>query len=248
MNNLIIGVAQLSVVKGDIAQNLERHCQLIKVAAENNVNVLLFPELSLTGYEPFLAKDLAIDVYDNNLLKLQELAVQYSMTLLVGAPKKMKNKPEIGLFIIHPNDHIVCYSKMNLHESEELFFASGLQYQTLDFGNQKIGLAICADIANPAHVDTMMQGSINFYLTSALISSTGLDNDCNILKNYALKHNIVVAMANFTGETGGWECAGNSTIWDEGGEVIACAGNEKFVLAIAHQENSKWLGQTIVID
>lgn len=94
----------------------------------------------------------------------------------------------------------------------------------------------------------MMQGSINFYLTSALISSTGLDNDCNILKNYALKHNIVVAMANFTGETGGWECAGNSTIWDEGGEVIACAGNEKFVLAIAHQENSKWLGQTIVID
>ena len=34
MNNLVIGLAQLSVVRGDISKNLERHCQLIKAAAE----------------------------------------------------------------------------------------------------------------------------------------------------------------------------------------------------------------------
>ena len=81
MNDLVFGVAQMSVIKGNIQQNLARHCQLIKAAAQEGVQLLLFPELSLTGYEPNLAQNHAIEVSDENLFQLQKLANQYSMAL-----------------------------------------------------------------------------------------------------------------------------------------------------------------------
>lgn len=247
MNDLVFGVAQMSVIKGNIQQNLARHCQLIKAAAQEGVQLLLFPELSLTGYEPNLAQNLAIEVSDENLFPLQELANQYAMVLLVGAPNKTQHKPEIGLFIIRPHQAISCYSKLNLHASEELFFARGTQHQTLELNEQKFGLAICADIANSEHIEMLMKDNIAVYLAGVLISENGLSEDCKILENYVIKHNILVAMANFTGETGGWSCAGNSTIWNSTGEILARANHEEFAVVIASRENSKWSGKTITI-
>lgn len=247
MNNLVIGLAQLSVVRGDISKNLERHCQLIKAAAEQNVNVLLFPELSLTGYEPSLAKKLAINLDDTRLLMLQELADLYDMTLLVGAPKNTGHKPEIGLFIFRPNTVISCYSKMNLHSGEEVFFARAKEHKILELNNQTIGLAICADITNPQHIGSMLQYELNLYLASVLFSVNGLSGDCQILRNYAIEHKIVIGMSNYIGETGGWQCAGNSTIWDVNGDVIACAGEKDLTLVIAQLVNWQWSGKSICL-
>ena len=54
-----IAVAQTKPVKGDMQHNVDQHKKLIAVAIANKADLVIFPELSITGYEPALAKDLS---------------------------------------------------------------------------------------------------------------------------------------------------------------------------------------------
>ena len=49
MPEFTIAAAQASSVKGEIAQNVRRHAEFVVRAAEHQANVIVFPELSLTG-------------------------------------------------------------------------------------------------------------------------------------------------------------------------------------------------------
>ena len=77
-----VGLAQLDVALGDRERNLERHRQWVKQAAGAGVELLVFPELSLTGY--FL-KDLvsesAIRLDDPMLRELGDLAKDVDVVL-----------------------------------------------------------------------------------------------------------------------------------------------------------------------
>lgn len=246
-----IGVAQISVIKGDYEQNIYIHCKMIEQSAKHKVSILLFPELSLTGYEPSLANELAILETDSRLQKLQLLANKYNMVLLVGAPKKInENKPQIGLFVISPNEKIFCYSKMHLHDGENLTFVAGNKeaYIKRDSGF-KIGLAICADTSVKWHPELVAKQGANCYLASMLISHAGYQADSSQLCNYARDYNMIIAMANYSGITGGWPCAGKSAIWDNKGQLIATADNEEFALVMMKfQQNKKaWVGETVIL-
>jgi len=47
---LNLALAQIATKLGDVESNLEKHLDYIKQAKEQNVDLLVFPELSLTGY------------------------------------------------------------------------------------------------------------------------------------------------------------------------------------------------------
>ena len=57
MTALTLAAAQTISIPGDVAANIQRHLAMMRAAAEQGVQLLVFPELSLTGYEPFLAAD-----------------------------------------------------------------------------------------------------------------------------------------------------------------------------------------------
>ena len=59
MTGTVFAAAQCSAVAGDIAANVRRHLEFMDAAHGQGVDVLVFPELSLTGYEPALAAGLA---------------------------------------------------------------------------------------------------------------------------------------------------------------------------------------------
>ncbi|MFI5131108.1 MAG: nitrilase-related carbon-nitrogen hydrolase, partial [Chitinophagales bacterium] len=69
-----ICVAQTRPIKGDVKSNINAHRKLIDLAINNKANSIIFPELSLTGYEPELAKDLATDKDDNRFNDFQEIS------------------------------------------------------------------------------------------------------------------------------------------------------------------------------
>ncbi len=68
-----IAAAQVRSLPGEIVRNVHRHCEVVQSAAVHGVNLIMFPELSLTGYEPSLASRLAIDESDACLQPLQEM-------------------------------------------------------------------------------------------------------------------------------------------------------------------------------
>ena len=67
-------VAQIRPVKGDIPANIERHKKFISMAVSNSADIIIFPELSLTGYEPTLAQELAADKNDNRFNDFQNIS------------------------------------------------------------------------------------------------------------------------------------------------------------------------------
>ena len=48
---MIIGLAQLESVVGDYSHNLAKHLRFIELAAQAQIDYLIFPELSLSGYD-----------------------------------------------------------------------------------------------------------------------------------------------------------------------------------------------------
>lgn len=67
-----ISIAQIEAIKGDIEKNLDKHLQFIEAASSGQSDLIMFPELSLTGYEPGLAKELATHSMDDRLNPLQK--------------------------------------------------------------------------------------------------------------------------------------------------------------------------------
>lgn len=53
---MIIAIAQLDSIAGDIHANLSAHQQMIAKAAAQGAALVVFSELSLTGYEPTLCR------------------------------------------------------------------------------------------------------------------------------------------------------------------------------------------------
>jgi len=81
-----ICAAQTQPIKGDIQSNLANHKALIRQAVYDGAEMIMFPELSLTGYEPTLARDLAMDEADTRLDDFQALSDANGITIGVGAP------------------------------------------------------------------------------------------------------------------------------------------------------------------
>ena len=99
MTKISIATAQTVPVKGDVGENIKRHKVLIKRAADKDVDILLFPELSLTGYELDLAEEEAMTFFDERLRPLLKLSVAHDMVIVAGAPVRIDNSIYIGAFV-----------------------------------------------------------------------------------------------------------------------------------------------------
>src|SRR5689334_20523300 len=110
-----ICVAQTKPIKGDIAGNIAAHKKLVGLAIAHGADSIFFPELSITGYEPELAKDLATDVTDSRLDGFQDISNANNITIALGMPTKGDNGILITMIIFQPNAPRQAYSKQHLH-------------------------------------------------------------------------------------------------------------------------------------
>lgn len=239
-----IAAAQFSPTRDDIKKNYEKHNRLIMVAVENKVDVIVFPELSLTGYEPDLAKDLIFRNNDERLAPFQKMAKLHDITIIVGAPVAgLKDKPQIGSFVISPNVPIFHYSKMHLHPGEDVYFESGKSELVFQCQEHVLGLAICADAGNPSHAQITSKSGASIYLASVLITESGYETDTEKLKSYAKAHGMIVLMANFSGVSGGWHAIGKSAIWNTKGVILSQAPENQDALVIGMETEVGWVAE-----
>src|SRR5438045_2001658 len=109
-----IAVAQTCPVPGDVQANLDEHIRQARLAAAKGAEIVVFPELSLTGYELALADRLAFTECDPRLASLLQLAASQATILVVGAPVRVGPFLYIGAFILHPTGTTELYMKHHL--------------------------------------------------------------------------------------------------------------------------------------
>ena len=245
MTTITIAAAQTIPFDGDVRKNIETHEKLIALAADKKVDVILFPEMSLTGYDLSHGQELAFTIYDERIKPIMLLAEKHNIIVIAGVPLQMDSNLYIGALIISPDRSISPYAKHHVHATEKKVFKPGHLNPKIYFGDEQASIAICADITHSSHAGNAASSGSTLYLASVFITPEGIEKESALLKGYARKHKMAVAMANYGGESGGIQSGGKSAIWsDTGSKVVAMEGNGEG-LVIAKKENGKWTGKVL---
>ncbi len=248
MSTFNVAAAQFAPVKGNIADNLDHHIRMIDKAHEVQVQALVFPELSLTGYELNLAEKLSFGERDSRLRPLREQAEKNDMTVCAGAPiKNGKNKPYIGLFILRPNGTMTTYRKINLTDTEKKFCSAGWEEVCIPHGNEKLGVAICADLGDAGLAAKNAELGASIYLSSVLATDDWYDKDAARLSTYAKQHGFLSVLANYCGPSGPYTSNGKSAIWTPSGELLIQADSTTPSLVMARKDGMNWKGRVVSI-
>jgi predicted amidohydrolase len=217
-----IAVAQYRSVAGDITANVAGHLELIELAVVHGARFIAFPELSLTGYEPRMAGELAIDLDDPCLQPFQQASAAHGIRIAIGVPTKTAEaKPRISLALFQPHRPRGVYSKQFLHADEEPFFVPGPRNPGVLDTAPKIGLAICYELSVPAHAEATFIAGAEVYLASVAETERGIAGSHPRLAELAKCFDAPVLLANCVGMGDGGYCAGNSAAWNPRGERLA---------------------------
>lgn len=244
MSTLCIAAAQSISVPGDLAANVERHCLLVEKAASAGVQLLLFPELALSGYEPDWVATCTVEPDGNELAPLRALARKHQITLVLGAPLRSADvqRPYIGAIVLFPDGSHLTYHKRFLHAGEERWASQGsVDAVSFTLAGERFALAICADTSHVEHAAAAAATGASFYLAGSLISQNGYAADSAILQGHAVRHGVHVLLANHGGPSGGYAAAGHSAFWSEKGKRIgATPGPGAGVLVVRQLQDEEW--------
>jgi predicted amidohydrolase len=213
-----IAVAQTRPFKGDILRNIEAHLRLIELAARARADTIVFPELSITGYEPELAAGLATTAGDVRLDIFQTLCDRYQMTIGVGVPTTDGAGVRITEVIFQPGQPRQAYHKRYLHADEEPYFVCGSEAGFLKGG--KIALAICYELSVPAHAEQAHRSGAEVYLVSVAKTKAGMDRAADTLADIARRYSMTVLVSNCVGHCDNFDCGGRSAVWNREGALL----------------------------
>lgn len=243
---LSLGLAQIGSVAGDFEANMARHLLVVEEAAAAGVGVLIFPELSLTGYEPALAAKLAFSPADPRLAPLVESAKRHGLHVVAGLPLAGVERPRVGALVISSNGEVSTYAKRYLHAGEEATFEPGGGDCLLDIDEERVAIAICADTNAPEHAEHCAALGATIYLAGVLITAGGYAADTAQLARTAARHDLLVGMANHNAASGGMVAIGRSGFWTSEGQLIAAEGDDALVIATRQPEG--WQGKLHTLD
>lgn len=148
--------AQINPTIGDLEGNTTKILKAIKTGQEQAVDIVLFPELALTGYpaEDFLLLPHFMDAVEANLKKIAEAAT--GLTAIVGTPRRNPDPLEKPLFnsaAIITDGKIVGYQDKILLPTYDIFderryFEPCKDSKIWTIKGKRIGITICEDIWN----------------------------------------------------------------------------------------------------
>jgi len=150
-----IRAVQFAPRLGDWEANLDFHLQQIRAAEEQGIDLLVFPELSLTGYDlQDMATDLALTPGHPAWMALADAS--HKVALLVGAP--CEEEPGIvynsALFfsggkVLHRHDKVQLPNFGMFREA--MIFRPGHHLQAFDWQGHRVGVLICREMLFPIH-------------------------------------------------------------------------------------------------
>lgn len=225
---LVLAAAQSCAVSCDLEANIAQHLQLVQAAAHHGVQWLLFPELSLTGYELAQLPGLAAQIQPATLQPLQDAAGQGGMAITVGLPVQLPglDKPCIAALTLHPQGAPALYCKQYLHGSEQQYAspspaAYAPHVQTLSHGSPlQIASAICFDSSQSTHAQAAAAAGARVYAAGVLVSPQGYGADSALWRQAAQNHGLCVLVANHGAASGPWASAGRSACWGPDGTLL----------------------------
>jgi len=241
-----IAIGQTGPVLANLDKNIEKHCALVEKAIEQKADLILFPELSLTGYS---LKDATFDVAmakdDPRLNKICDLSSKISISCgfaELGDRHELYNTQlffEDGkLLTRHRKVYLPTYGVFE----EGRYFVSGNRFHAFDSRLTRLGTLICEDIWHPSSALILALDGATVILVSAagLTRGTNIDDKPNnikswetLVKSIAISTRSYVIFSNRVGVEDGLVFWGGSEIVEPDGNTVAKAEYYKEQLLVA---------------
>ncbi|HUF40281.1 MAG TPA: nitrilase-related carbon-nitrogen hydrolase [Anaerolineales bacterium] len=245
---LTIALAQINTVLGDVEANLETHLRLAAEARDQGADLVVFPELSLTGYAlQDLAQQVARRPSPADPVFKSLLEASRGIDLVVGF---VDEDDRHRFFIaaaylaggeirhIHHKVYLPTYGLFD----EGRFFAWGDRVQAFDTRFGRAGILICEDFwhASPPYL-LWLDGADLMIFTSAS-PGRGLNTEPrlesarwveHINRAYASLFTTFVVHSNRVGFEDGLHFWGGATIFDPNGELVVQGPYQEEALSIA---------------
>lgn len=226
-----IGLAQIRSEKGALGRNVRRHLSVLRQLEPSAVDLVVFPELSLSNYDPSVAEASAVRTEDERMTPLRSFADETGTAVAVGAPLATEGRPHIALLLFVPGCPPYVVRKHHLHEDEVPFFSPGRPGVSVLGLAVPVGVAICYEITVAGHADALVAAGAEIYLASVAKTPHGVTAARASLSETARRHRVPALMVNSVGTCEGAPAGGGSMVIDrEGGLVHQLGGLEEAVL------------------
>ncbi|MEU7895194.1 carbon-nitrogen hydrolase family protein [Nonomuraea sp. NPDC049152] len=239
--SLIVAVAQISAEPGDVRANARSAAALVHSAADAGARLLLFPELSLVGYDLSLLTDPSSWVSENDprLDVIRQAVQERGVTTVVGAAYRWPDDTKwIASLVMRPDGEIHVHGKRNLHGLERSMFQPAGKGPLLDIDGWRVALAICYDAGVPTHAEDAARDGADVYAASALYTQAEERRIDVHFAARAMDHRMFAVVANYAGTGAGWESCGGSGLWHPDGRRLTQAGTDPglFTMTLSRSE------------
>jgi predicted amidohydrolase len=242
-----LSLAQTAPKLGDLAHNLAEHLALIRSAAEQKADLIIFPELSLTGYNlQDLASTVSIKAVAEDAVFGKLLQASSSIDVIVGFVEEGPRQQQYisaaylskgQLVHIHRKVYLPTYGIFD----ERRYFAAGDSFRAFDTRFGRVGMLICEDFWHVSSPYALwMDGADLMYFISAS-PGRGVTDEVigsaawveNITRSYSGLFTTFVAHSNRVGFEDGLNFWGGSTVHDPDGKILLKAPYDDKSLTLA---------------
>jgi len=233
-----IALAQCNTKLGDVLANLKRHITIIEDAKAQDADIVIFPELSLTGYAlQDLAVSSALRPHQDDPVFNELLTASQDIDLMVGFVHEDRRHrfyiasaylSEGKILHIHNKVYLPTYGMFD----EGRFFAWGDSVRAFDTKFGRFGMLICEDFWHASLPYLLWLDGADVLLFSSASPGRGLQNNPRLKSSTWVEHTnrayagfftVFVAHTNRVGYEDGLNFWGGSTIFDPDGNLLVRA-------------------------
>ncbi|MFI5801408.1 carbon-nitrogen hydrolase family protein [Streptomyces sp. NPDC051561] len=218
-----IATAQFTCVPADVSANVEQMAALIAEARTQGAELVVFPELAVTGYEleaVIARRDLWVRADDVRLDPIRASGVACVVNCAVAADEQ---RPAIETLVFGADGELITtYRKQHLFEHEKEVFAAGRRDGRFELGGLRFALATCFDNHFTELVSRGAAEGCEVHLASSLYGTGGgVKELATVYPGIAADFGLHVVVANHVGPAGPWTGCGRSAVWAPGGALLA---------------------------
>ncbi|WP_455368408.1 carbon-nitrogen hydrolase family protein [[Eubacterium] cellulosolvens] len=228
MKRINIALAQIATKIGDKSYNLKIIENICSAARKKNTELVIFPELSVTGY---LCRDafyqLAEQLDGPSVSCVKKIAKENNMLIIFGMPiiGKIKNVIYNSSVIVSQDGETYSYDKLYLptHSvfDEKRYFRSGNKVDSFDIKGLNIGMSICYDLYFPEIYRIFAIKGAELVICISASPSTRKEYFETLIKARAIENGIFMVLVNRVGIEDGLTFWGGSQIVGPNGDVIS---------------------------
>jgi predicted amidohydrolase len=205
------------------------------VAEHQEADLVVFPELFLSGYTLNDIDELAVQMDGLELARITDMARENSTALIFGAPERVSAGIANSAFCVDEQGSIAAvYRKVQLYGGEESdAFVAGDELLVLELCGLKLGLMICFDVEFPEVARSLARAGAEMFVTiSANMEPFGNDHAVFVTAR-ALENGLPHVYVNQVGPVEKLTFVGGSTVVSPDGEFHAQAGStEEEILSV----------------